>query len=250
MSMLLAMRLASHRQRALGAALASGSIVVLAACGASSEASDGAAAEVASLQSEDDGSSTDDEVDGEQSADEVALEFSQCLRDEGLDVADIGVDADGNVDIRSALENVEPGSEGFREAMDACREVLDGAGFGGGRRAIADNTEIADAMLEFSDCVRGEGFEDVADLTLGPPGDGDGDGAGDADGGAVGPGEGGPPEGGRGEPEGGFGDRSTLFAERMGLDSEDPDVVAAMDTCLPIIDDAFAEAGVGPASEE
>ena len=232
------MNLTTHRRRALAAALASLSLVALAACGGSSQAADNA--EVASLQTDTDATSDTADPDSlGQSADEAALEFSQCLRDEGLDVADIGVDADGNIDVRSALQNVEPGTEGFREAMDACSDILEGVGFGGGRGAIADNTEIADAMLEFSECIRSEGFEDVADLTLGRPGGG-------ADAGADGTADG-PPEGGRGNREGGFGDRSTAFAERLGLDPEDPAVIAAMDTCMPIVDQAFTDAGIGQA---
>jgi hypothetical protein len=226
-------------RRVVGATLASVSLLALAACGGSSEAAD--TAEVASLVA--DGESTSDSSEqsaDETSADEAALEFSQCLRDEGLDVADIGVDAQGNIDVRSALQDVDPGAEGFRDALDTCREILEGVGFGGGRRALADNTEIADALLEFSDCVRSEGFEDVADLTLGGPGQGAGNP--DTDGAPTGDA---PPEGGRGNREGGFGDRSTRFADRMGLDPDDPEVVAAMDTCMPIVDQAFADAGVG-----
>jgi len=237
--MLAPMRLERARRRVFGAALAAVSLLALAACGGSSEAAD--TAEVASLATDSESTSDSPEpAADEASADEAALEFSQCLRDEGLDVADIGVDAQGNIDVRSALRDVDPGTEGFREALDACREILEGVGFGGGRGALADNTEIADAMLEFSDCVRSAGFEDVSDLTLGGPGQGAG--TPDVDGAPAGDA---PPEGGRGSREGGFGDRSTLFAERMGLDPNDPEVVATMDTCMPIVDQAFSDAGVG-----
>ena len=215
---------------------------MLSACGGSSEAAE--ESEIASLET-DQGTVAEQESSGEgdeeMSADEAALAFSQCLRDEGLDVADIGVDADGNIDVRSALQGIDPGSTGFREALESCREILEGVGFGGrqGPGGLADNTEIADALLEFSDCIRDEGFEDVADLTIGRP-DAGADTDDDPDGA--------PPAGGGGDREGGFGDRSTRFAERMGLDPEDPDVVAAMDECMPIVDQAFASAGLGPES--
>lgn len=217
----------------LGATLATASLVVLAACGGSSEATD--SDQVASLATDEEAASeTDEATTDQQTADEAALEFSQCLRDEGLDVADIGVDANGNIDVRSALANVEPGTDGFREALDSCRDVLEGVGFGGrdGPGGLADNTDIADAMLEFSDCIRGEGFEEVPDLTLG------GRGAGATP-------EGEPPAAGEGNREGGFGDRTSRFADQLELDLEDPDVVAAMDACMPIVDQAFAGAGVG-----
>lgn len=219
----------------LGATLATASLVVLAACGGSSEATD--SDQVASLATDEEAASEADEATGDQqSVDEAALEFSQCLRDEGLDVADIGVDANGNIDVRSALANVEPDTEGFREALDSCRDVLEGVGFGGrgGPGGLADNTDIADAMLDFSDCVRSEGFEDIPDLTL------QGRGAGTQP-------EGEPPASGEGNRQGGFGDRTTRFAEQLDLDPDDPDVVAAMDVCMPIVDQAFTDAGVGQA---
>jgi hypothetical protein len=229
------MRTRTNRDQAVTAAFAVAALFALSACGGSSEAADDN--EVASLQAETSGPEGDEPAVVEQSVDDAALEFSQCLRDAGLDVADIGVDADGNIDLRSALGEAGPGNEDFREAMDACRDILDGVGFGGGRAQLADNTEVADALLEFSDCLRDEGFEDIADLTLGRPG------AGGEDGPA--PGEGGPPAGGLGTREGGFGDQSTRFAERLALDPEDPEVIAAMDMCMPIIDQAFSEAGIG-----
>ena len=99
------MRLASEQRHVLGATLAAASLVVLAACGGSSEATD--SDQIASLATDEESASeTDQPAADEQTADEAALEFSQCLRDEGMDVADIGVDADGNIDLRSALQNV------------------------------------------------------------------------------------------------------------------------------------------------
>jgi hypothetical protein len=221
--------------------------LALTACGAGSTAeanADDGLATLATLDSGDSGDagSSDVAAGGDLAADEAALALSECLRGEGLDVPDIGVDADGNIDLRGAFQDLGPGDESFRAAMDACRDVLDGVQFGGGagRGGLADNTEIQDALLEFSDCIRAEGFEDIADLTFGPPGGGaGGDGTAPNADGPVGPGPG------RGAPEGGFGDRNSLFAERLGLDPEDPDVIAALDTCSPIIDQAFTDAGVG-----
>jgi len=212
-------------------------MIALSACGGSSEATSDD--EIASLETDEfaeDGDPNDADT-GELRADEAALEFSECLRGEGFDVPDIGVDSDGNIQLREAFANIDRQDGSFRDGMEACADILEGVGFGGGGRgAFDDNTEIADAFLEFSDCVRAEGFEDIPDLTLGAPGGGEGPGEGGA------PAEGGP---GSGEREGGFGDRSALFAEGLGLDADDEDVIAALDVCSPIIDQAFSDAGIG-----
>lgn len=225
--------------------------MVLAACGGTSDAADSDAApadEIASLLIDETGESADEEAAApaeELSPDEAALALSQCLRDQGLDVADIAVDADGNLDLRSALDAVTPGDETFREAMDACGDIIEDAGFGGGRRAARfDDPAVQDAFLAFSECIRDQGFEDVPDLATpagrGGQAEGAGDGAGPGDGAGAGEGA---PEGGRGQRDGAFGDRASRLAERLELDPDDPEVVAAVDTCLPILDGVLGGQG-------
>ncbi|MEM8705128.1 MAG: hypothetical protein AAGE98_01625 [Actinomycetota bacterium] len=181
------------------------------------------------------------ETDTELDADEAALAFSACMREQGLDFPDIGVDAEGNPDLRDAFvsSGITPGSEDFQSGMAACGEILQTAGFGGGggRAGLADNPEITDAFVEFSACVRDAGY-DVGDLTLGGPGGGQGAGAGQG----AGDGQG---QRGQGQGQGGFGDRGERIAEQLGLDDEDPAVVETIDQCMPIIDTALAGAGVG-----
>ncbi|MEM7143040.1 MAG: hypothetical protein AAF548_18600 [Actinomycetota bacterium] len=181
------------------------------------------------------------ETDAELTADEAALEFSACMREQGLDFPDIGVDAEGNIDLRDAFQSAEinPQSEDFQTGMQVCGELLADAGFGGGggRAALADNPELQDGLVSYSDCIREQGF-DVGDLQLGGPGTGAGAG-GDADGGGA------PPERGQGAGQAGFGDRNERFAAQLGLDPEDPAVVEALDVCAPILDEAFAGLGGG-----
>jgi hypothetical protein len=227
-------------------------VMTLSACGGTTSATDassgGASAdEVASLGTDsvpdaDDAASTLD-------ADEAALEFSACLRDQGLDVPDIGVDADGNVQVRDALDAVDPTDGTFRDAMEACGDILADTGFGGGAGGpgggFRDNVELQDALVELTDCMRDQGFEEATELTFGPPGGGEpGDGPP-----AGGDPTGQPPtDGQRGLGEGrgpGEGDRNARFITQMGLDPEDPAVVEAMDVCAPIMDDAFTAAGIG-----
>jgi hypothetical protein len=231
------------------AALACLGLLALAGCGAGD--SDAAASGdngIATLQTDDSGTETEgaatDDAD-RPSADEAALEFSQCLRDEGLDVADIGVDADGNIDIRSALDSVDPGDESFRTAMQSCSEILGDVGFGGGRAGTFDETELQDAYLEFSECIRTEGFEDVPDLSFQAPGGGR---PGAGDGAPTPPADGSAPERGEGQRAGNFGDRTSRLAEGLDLDPDDPAVIAALDACSPIIDNAFG--GPGAAATE
>ncbi len=221
-------------------------VLALVGCGGTSDAA-GAGDEVATLvdqETADEETTIADDAavaTTAPSAGELALELSQCLRDEGLDVADIGVDADGNIDLRSAFDAIDRSDGSFREAMDVCREILDGAEFGGGRRAQFDDPAVQDAFLEFSDCIRAQGFPDIPDLAVPgaggpPPGQQDPQPAPDG-------GEGDGPPAGRGQRDGAFGDRGSRLADRLGLDPEDPDVVAAVDACLPIIDGAL---GGGP----
>lgn len=211
--------------------LAAGALVLSACGGGESEA--GTDDEIASLE---DATGDDDTVAAETNdgasvddVEQVALDFSACLRGEGVDIPDIGVDADGNINLRDAMQSAEIDRETMRGAMEACGEILEGVGFGGGQRGrIADNPEIADAFLDYSDCIRGQGFEDVTDLTFGGPGQ-------NAD---EAPGQG------EGQRQGGFGDRNARFADQLGLDAEDPEVAAALETCQPIIDQAFTDAGI------
>lgn len=217
-------------------AVAAALTVFAAACGDAGAETSGVAT-LADTDSDTDGAATDDSGTA-LSPEESALVFSECLRAEGLDVADIGVDADGNIDLGDAFQNsgLDPRSEEFASARDVCFPLLEGTAFGGGggRAGLADNPELEDAFLAYSDCIRDEGF-DVGDLTLGGPGAGAG----------TPPADGVPPERGAGLGQGGFGDPNTRFATQLGLDPEDPAVAAALEVCAPIIDNAFSGFGAG-----
>ena len=178
--------------------------------------------------------------------DEAALEFSECLRGEGLDVPDIGVDADGNIDLRDAFAGAGPGQEGFREAMEACGEILEGIAFGGGAGGVRDDSAMADAFLELTECIRAEGFEDIPDLTFQAPGGRPG-GDGEA---PEPPADGETPEPGEGRGPEGFGDRTTMIAAQLDLDPDDPEVAAALDTCMPVLDEALGGFAPGGAPAE
>lgn len=213
--------------------------LALAACGSSESAGTDGVATLESADSSVSADGTDTAAEGDLSAEEAALAFSECMRDEGVDFPDIGVDADGNIQLRESFAELDPTSADFRTANETCQPLLADAGFGaGGRAAIGENVEIQDALVEFSDCIRDEGF-DVGDLTLGGPGAGAG---------APAAGDGDAADGearGAGQRQGGFGDPSERLATQLGLDVEDPDVSAAIESCSPILDTAFADQGIG-----
>lgn len=232
-----------------------GSVFLLAACGGGS--GETSAEAVATLE---DGTSDLGDADetataadtgngaGETlEADEAALAFSACMRDEGLDFPDIGVDAEGNPQLRDAFgeAGLDPRSEEFQAAREVCGELLQGAGFGGGRQQAGDNPEVQDAFVEYSECLRDEGL-DVGDLQLGGnggPGNANGAGAGNANGAADGDG----PQRGQGQGRGGFANRTERLANQLGLDAEDPQVIAATEACGPILDNALGQFGQGGA---
>lgn len=207
------------------------------ACGGSAEGSTTGVASLEDVAAADEPST--ETSDTTLAADEAALEFSQCMRDEGLDFPDVGVDAEGNPDLRSSFveAGLQPGSEEFQAAMTACGEILQDAGFGGGgRRAALDDPDVQDALVAFSECLRDEGL-DVGDLQLGGGQGGqatDGQGA-----------EGDGPQRGQGQGQGGFANRTDRFARQLDLDTDDPAVAAALDGCTPILDEALGQLGRG-----
>lgn len=124
-----------------------------------------------------DGSTSDGSVDTETQM----LAFAQCMRDEGVDMQDPTVDAEGNLGFggfRGPAQNGETDGapEGFREALYACRPLLDGLELGFGQR---DQTDFQDTLLAFAQCMRDNGYAmDDPDLSAFGPGNGDEDGPG------------------------------------------------------------------------
>lgn len=186
----------SMRVFALVAAIA----MVLVGCGESS-ATEVASAEdtettiaddVASLGGEGDGeTSTPEEVDAEA----AMLEFAQCLRDQGIDVEDPTVDADGNVlPPRPAGGFDDIDREALGTAQQECAHLLEGVSLG---FADIDQTELQDQLVEFTACLRDQGL-DVDDPNFS---------------------------------EGGFGGRTILGD----LNPDDPEVAEALDACSDVL---------------
>lgn len=159
------------RISALGLALA----LTAVACGSSDEDDTNAAAPVVTVApaesatteaaSGSDGESaaapTPDSV--EQTDEEKAIAFADCMRGEGIDMPDPTVDAQGAVSFEGADGQVDPTSAAFDTAFDTCGDLLDGASFLPG--AGLSETEQQDNLLAFAQCLRDQGY-DVIDPDL------------------------------------------------------------------------------------
>jgi hypothetical protein len=97
------------------------------------------------------------EVDQE----EAILAFTECLREQGLDVEDPTFDGDGGLAFNfgelpsGGGDERSPGDE-FRAAFDECSPLMEGVA---GRFDPADRSEIEDSLLAFAQCLRAEGLD-------------------------------------------------------------------------------------------
>ncbi len=226
------------------AAVAIAGVAALAGCGASGDAG------IAHLANADNPTATTNA--STQNAEEQALAFAQCMRDNGVDFPDPTVDANGNPSFEGAFQRSQdggfnPGDTSFRDAMTACGDLMTGFSFGGGPRGGAfDSTAMQDAMLQYTQCLRDQGL-DVGDITFDGPGlRGEGTGPGGSD---VAPTA--APDGGAAPAAGQFqggGDPTDRFAEILGQDANDPAWIAANDVCGSVIQDAMSSLGLGTAA--
>ncbi len=187
------------------------------------------------------------------SAEDQALAFAQCMRDNGVDFPDPTVDADGAPNFDGAFGRgqdggFDPQDTSFQDAMTACGDLMEGLSVGPGSRDV-DSDAMNEALYAYTQCLRGEGL-DVGDITL-DGGFGGGQGPGGAPGGdAAGatlapfPNDGDQPsppaDGVRG---GGF-DSTDRFATRLDQDPEDLAWIAANEVCQPALGEAMTSAGV------
>jgi hypothetical protein len=176
---------------------------------------------------------------------EAVLAFAACMRENGVDMADPTFDADGNMEGGLGFgpdSGIDPRSDEFQAAQEACGDLMEGVALGGPRNG-ADRETVELALADYTDCLRDEGL-DVDDIELGGP---DGDGP-PADGSMPTPADGSVPTGGfQGGPppaggQGGAGfDPTSRIVEQLGLDADDPAVVAALDACESILTSAFQQ---------
>ena len=91
-----------------------------------------------------------------QTDEEKVLEFTQCIRDQGIEIQDATVDSDGNLQPPRPVEGASINRQELRPAFEECRESLDGMTFG---RERVDVNELIDNLLEVTGCLRDAGFD-------------------------------------------------------------------------------------------
>ena len=185
-------------------------VLVLAACSSDS------GSQVASLE---DAAVSDDgavaEVDTDVANEEAILEFSQCMRDEGIvgfEDPDIGEDGTIEFKLGGRTDDAEADRDTMRAAFEACQDHLEGLAFGPGS---IDRSEIEDTLVEFAVCMREHGVDmpDPDFSSFGPGSGGGGEGEGDIFGGAI--------------------------------DLDDPNVAAALEACEEVFGGSLRLGGPG-----
>ncbi len=104
---------------------------------------------------------------------EGLLQFTACMRDNGIDLPDIQVDADGQPILSTGvLEGVDTQSAEFNQAFLACVGILTDAA----PVQLGSDPElqaaVQDALRDFSRCMREEGVEGFPDPAPGFDGSG------------------------------------------------------------------------------
>ena len=141
-------------------------VLALAACG-SDDASEGDG--VASLG----GGVTGEEAQSRIGFEEGLLQFTSCMRDEGVDLPDIQVDADGQPILSTnVLEGLDTQSPEFNRAFIVCVPILAEAS----PVQVGSDPElqavIQDTLNDFAQCMRDEGVENFPDPAPGWDGSG------------------------------------------------------------------------------
>jgi hypothetical protein len=96
---------------------------------------------------------------------EVALEFTACMRDNGVDIPDITFDADGQPVISGALaEEFDLLDAEFQTALSSCRSIFAEAGEGIELQLDPELVaEVTDQLTEWAACMRDNGVEEWPD---------------------------------------------------------------------------------------
>ena len=95
---------------------------------------------------------------------EIATNFTECLRAQGFDVPDPELNADGTVNLRGIRQKLMQDPEfDFREektrkAMEACVPLLEGATFAQ-ETSPEDQIALQDNLLAFAQCLRDVGID-------------------------------------------------------------------------------------------
>lgn len=119
---------------------------------------------VASIETAPENVSQETDSDPATDSESAMLALTQCLRDQGIDVDDPTVDADGNMQlppieiegVAGTDPNQAPDIAAFEELMAPCEEHLDGIVTTAGSGPPA---ELGDSLLAYAQCMRSHGID-------------------------------------------------------------------------------------------
>lgn len=103
---------------------------------------------------------------------EAVAEFTDCMRDEGIEIPDVRFDAEGRPILGEIVEDLDLSEPAFQSALGACAGILTRAG------ALELSTDpelqavVIDQLTDFSACMRDNGVETFPDPTAGFTGTG------------------------------------------------------------------------------
>ena len=144
------------RRVALLLAMAALLVTTATACGDKS-GKDGVATLDGTSSSSDDADSGDDSGTSEEDAKDQALEFSQCMRENGVpDFPDPEFNDDGGMTMSRSTGPDSVDRETEEKAMKACEDKMPR---GGGNFSEEDRAEMQDAFLEYAKCMREHGID-------------------------------------------------------------------------------------------
>jgi hypothetical protein len=138
-------------------------------------AADSDTTDSADSDSDESADSDSDTASADQTDEELALEFAQCMRDNGVDgFPDPAIDADGSIELIPGGPNggaIDPDDPAIEGAAETCTPIIEGASFLPG--ADLDVAEVEDDLLAMAQCLRDLGNDiDDPDLAGGLPGPG------------------------------------------------------------------------------
>ncbi len=143
------------RTTILPAVLAFG--LLAAACSGTNSENDVASLEVETQPAVESASGESDlAADQPVSDEEAVLAFAACLRDEGIDVEDPTVDADGNLLPPRPRDIAAEDRDAMQTAFEACGEFLENVAFG---LDDEDRAEREDQLFEYAACMRDNGYD-------------------------------------------------------------------------------------------
>jgi hypothetical protein len=102
--------------------------------------------------------------DAEASAEDAALEFARCMRENGVDIPDPKADSGGE-GFSFEFSGDPRQNENFEEAQEACGDILEEAIPEGERR---DPAEIRDELHQMAECLRDKGYDVPEPQVVGP----------------------------------------------------------------------------------